>query len=56
MKPIPRQTQTASAEARDRGRVLIIAEEPAVAYQETLEAAGLEIALLEDAVGSADVG
>ena len=43
MKPIPRQTQTASAEARERGRVLIIAEEPAVAYQEALEAAGLEI-------------
>jgi len=43
MKPIPRQTQPPSGEARDRGRVLITAEEPVVAYQETLEAAGLEI-------------
>ena len=43
MKPIPRQTQPASAETRDRGRVLIIAEESSVQYQAALEAAGLEI-------------
>ena len=43
MKPITRQTQTATAEARDRGRVLIIAEESSVQYQAALEAAGLEI-------------
>lgn len=43
MKPIPRQTSTATAAARERGRVLIITEEFNVEYRMALESAGLEI-------------
>lgn len=43
MKPITRQTQPAIAQARDRGRILIIAEESSLPYRAALEAAGLEI-------------
>lgn len=43
MKPIPRQTQPAIAQARDRGRVLVITEESSLPYRPALEAAGLEI-------------
>ena len=43
MKPITRQTQPAIAQARDRGRVLVITEESSLPYRPALEAAGLEI-------------
>ena len=43
MKPITRQTQPAIAQARDRGRVLVITEELSLPYRPALEAAGLEI-------------
>lgn len=43
MKPIPRQAQTAIVGARERGRVLVITEEPRFEYRAALEAAGLQI-------------
>jgi diguanylate cyclase (GGDEF)-like protein len=43
MKASSRQAKSAPADSRERGRVLIITDEPGVAYQAALEAAGLEV-------------
>lgn len=43
MKPIPRRSKPADVGARERGRVLIITDEPGVEYRAALESAGLEI-------------
>ncbi len=43
MKAIARQDRSTRAGSRERGRVLIITEEPSVSYQTALEEAGLEV-------------
>ena len=43
MKPILRKAQTAGAVSRERGRVLIITDEPKVLWRKALESKGYEI-------------
>ncbi len=43
MKPIPRKAQTAGAGSRERGRILIITDEPELAWRAGLESSGHEI-------------
>ena len=43
MKPIPRKAQTAGAGSRERGRILIITDEPKILWRKALESEGYEI-------------
>ena len=43
MKPILRRAQTANAESRGRGRILIVTDEPKVPWRKALESEGYEI-------------
>lgn len=43
MKPILRKARTANAESRERGRVLIVTDEPKVPWRKALESEGYEI-------------
>lgn len=43
MKPIPRKAQTAGAGSRERGRILIITDDPDIVWDKALESVGHEV-------------